>query len=48
LYRLTKASRVRLSPSRLAKSLGVMTFFWMMEKKIPVNRPSARRHARVS
>jgi MFS family permease len=29
-----KASRVSLSWSRLAKSLGAMTFFWMMEKKI--------------
>jgi len=43
-----KASRVSDSFSRLEKSFGETTFFWMMEKKIPVNRPSARRHARVS
>jgi hypothetical protein len=28
--------------------VGVTTFFWMTEKKIPVNRPSARRHARMA
>jgi hypothetical protein len=27
------------SSSRLAKSLGVTTFFWMTEKKISINRP---------
>ena len=34
LYRPVKASKVAESSSRLAKSLGVTTFFWMTEKKI--------------
>ena len=37
-----KASRAADSSSRLAKSLGVMTFFWMMEKKVSINRPSGQ------
>ena len=40
LYRVMKASRVCFSLARLAKSLGVTAFFWMMEKKISINRPS--------
>jgi hypothetical protein len=40
LYRSTKPSRVAESCPRLAKSLGVTTFFWMTEKKISINRPS--------
>ena len=39
LYRSMKVSRVRDSWSRLSKSLGVTTFFWMTEKKISINRP---------
>ena len=39
LYRPVKASKVAESSSRLAKSLGVTTFFWMTEKKISINRP---------
>jgi hypothetical protein len=35
LYRSTKPSRVAESCPRLSKSLGVTTFFWMTEKKIP-------------
>ena len=37
LYRVMKASRVCFSLARLAKSLGVTAFFWMMEKKISAN-----------
>src|SRR5215472_3794757 len=36
LYRSMKVSRVRDSWSRLSKSLGVTTFFWMTEKKISI------------
>ena len=36
LYRSTKPSRVAESCPRLAKSLGVTTFFWMTEKKISI------------
>ena len=36
LYRLMKASRVAESSPRLAKSLGVTTFFWMTEKNISI------------
>src|SRR5258707_12569786 len=35
LYRSTNPSRVAESWSRLSKSFGVTTFFWMTEKKIP-------------
>ena len=38
LYRPTKPSRVAESCPRLAKSLGVTTFFWMTEKKISIWR----------
>ena len=34
LYRSTKASRISDSFSRLGKSFGEMTFFWVMEKTI--------------
>jgi hypothetical protein len=37
LYRSTKARGVALRWSRLAKSFGETTFFWMTEKKISVN-----------
>ena len=36
LYRPVKASKVAESSSRLPKSLGVTTFFWMTEKKISI------------
>lgn len=39
LYRSTKPSRVAESCSRLPKSFGVTTFFWMMEKKISSGNP---------
>ncbi len=39
LCRLMKASRVADSWAVLAKSLGETTFFWMIEKKISINRP---------
>jgi hypothetical protein len=41
LYRPVKASKVAESSSRLAKSLGVTTFFWMTEKKISSGNPGA-------
>jgi hypothetical protein len=41
LYRSTKPSRVAESCPRLAKSLGVTTFFWMTEKKISSGNPGA-------
>ena len=34
LYRSTNPSRMAESCSRLSKSFGVTTFFWMTEKKI--------------
>jgi hypothetical protein len=41
LYRSVKASRVADSCSRLSKSLGVTTFFWITEKKISSGNPGA-------